>query len=225
MARRGFTLIELLVVIAIIAILAAILFPVFARARAKARQSSCLSNVKQIMTAFLMYAQDYDGRWLYDTMIPGLAVPGAGNSSDGSNVCWWRFPLYPYVKNWGVYVCPDGIRDAAAAAYPGNQFHFNYGYNTNLRNRLDSDIYRPADLIAFGDASHWHGSGCGGLSFAWASVDKRPSGNPCNASQTVNQIDQCTRHNGGSNLGYADGHAKWNAATAIAGALPAAITP
>lgn len=63
--RRGFTLIELLVVIAIIAILAAILFPVFARAREKARQSSCLSNVKQLVLGCLMYAQDYDERWPY----------------------------------------------------------------------------------------------------------------------------------------------------------------
>ncbi len=83
MRRSGFTLIELLVVIAIIAILAAILFPVFARARAKAQQNNCLSNVKQIALAFLMYAADNDD------MIPHHTVTG-GN-----------FPprIYPYVKN------------------------------------------------------------------------------------------------------------------------------
>ena len=77
--RRGFTLIELLVVIAIIAILAAILFPVFAQAREKARQTSCLSNLKQIGLAFKMYVQDYDERWPQCDPIPG------GNNSPGQN--------------------------------------------------------------------------------------------------------------------------------------------
>src|SRR5271165_6941681 len=87
----GFTLIELLVVIAIIAILAAILFPVFAQAREKARAISCLSNVKQIGTAFYMYVQDYD------ETTPSLG----GNSGDYTN------HLYPYVKNNALFSCPD----------------------------------------------------------------------------------------------------------------------
>ncbi len=218
--RRGFTLIELLVVIAIIAILAAILFPVFARARAKARQASCLSNVKQMGLALLQYNQDYDERWLTSYVVPGMP-----QGSQGTNVCWWRFPLYPYTKNWGVYVCPDGLRDAANAADSRNQFHFNYGYNSSLHARRDGDIRYPAELMAFGDASHWYGNGCGGRSFAWSSINKRPSGNPCNANQQVNWIEQCTRHNGGSNLGFADGHAKWMAGSAIHAAVPEAVTP
>jgi len=97
--RRGFTLIELLVVIAIIAILAAILFPVFAKAREKARQSSCLSNMRQLGTALRMYCQDYDERYpLFGYVIPGFSVPGAGGSADGSNVNMWRFWLMPYIK-------------------------------------------------------------------------------------------------------------------------------
>jgi len=72
--RRGFTLIELLVVIAIIAILAAILFPVFARAREKARQASCLSNLKQLGLADLMYAQDYDERYVYHALPAAVLV-------------------------------------------------------------------------------------------------------------------------------------------------------
>ncbi len=97
--RRGFTLIELLVVIAIIAILAAILFPVFARAREKARQSSCLSNVKQLGLGLLMYAQDYDERmaYYYRYYPPGSTV-----------LYWWGDLLQPYVKNYQILECPSG---------------------------------------------------------------------------------------------------------------------
>ena len=94
--RKGFTLIELLVVIAIIAILAAILFPVFARARAKARQASCLSNVKQLALGFLQYSSDHDscfGAW--------------------PTLCWgqgayppWHIQIMPYVKNKQIFECP-----------------------------------------------------------------------------------------------------------------------
>ena len=98
--RPGFTLIELLVVIAIIAILAAILFPVFAQARAKARQAACLSNMKQIGTAVIMYIQDFD-----DTYPPAQSnVPNA----PASTVVSWPTIIYPYIKNQGVFVCPDG---------------------------------------------------------------------------------------------------------------------
>jgi type II secretory pathway pseudopilin PulG len=85
----------LLVVIAIIAILAAILFPVFAQARAKARQASCLSNMRQLGTSMRMYAQDYDGYHVY--------------------MWWeWHIPLYPYIKNWDIFVCPPVVRAEAA---------------------------------------------------------------------------------------------------------------
>src|SRR5687767_6858142 len=95
---RGFTLIELLVVIAIIAILAAILFPVFATAREKARQSQCLSNTKQIGTAITMYHQDYD------ELMPLFwnGEPGAARRS-------WAGLSQPYVKNWGLYKCPNMV--------------------------------------------------------------------------------------------------------------------
>jgi len=220
MNRRAFTLIELLVVIAIIAILAAILFPVFAKARAKARQSSCMSNIKQLTLAALQYTQDYDQLWMLTDVVPGMPQGG-----QGTNVCWWRFYPYPYVKNWQLFVCPDGIRNAANAADSTNQFHFNYGYNSALRARADAAITTPAALIALGDASHWHGDGCGGRSFAWARVDLRPSGSACNASQPTNWVESCTRHAAGSNLGFADGHAKWMQAASASGQMPALVTP
>src|ERR1700751_5673294 len=92
-SRRGFTLIELLVVIAIIAILAAILFPVFAQAREKARGISCLSNLKQTGLAFAMYVQDYDET-------TPLQVSPAPSPNDGTGNSYWYILLQPYVKNW-----------------------------------------------------------------------------------------------------------------------------
>jgi len=95
--HRAFTLIELLVVIAIIAILAAILFPVFARAREKARQVTCLSNLKQLGLGFMMYVQDYDDRY------PGLQ----GVDPQEVGQAGWASQIYPYVKSVGLFGCPD----------------------------------------------------------------------------------------------------------------------
>src|SRR5579862_733995 len=100
MRRKGFTLIELLVVIAIIAILAAILFPVFAQAREKARAISCLSNCKQIGLSFAMYVQDYDETTpLQESPAPSVA--------DGVTKSYWYILIQPYVKNWQLFLCPD----------------------------------------------------------------------------------------------------------------------
>src|SRR5271163_752580 len=94
--RYGFTLIELLVVIAIIAILAAILFPVFASARAKARQTSCASNMKQIALGGIMYVGDYDETFPKSDSYPGAAAGGPADTS-------WRTTIYPYIKSKGVF--------------------------------------------------------------------------------------------------------------------------
>ena len=95
--RNGFTLIELLVVIAIIAILAAILFPVFSQAREKARQATCVSNGKQVGLAFRMYITDYDEVYMFSIY-------------QGSLGGWtWHPRLHPYVKSGGAYVCPSSI--------------------------------------------------------------------------------------------------------------------
>src|SRR5688572_28176774 len=100
--QRGFTLIELLVVIAIIAILAAILFPVFAQAREKARQTACLSYHKQLGTAVMMYAQDHD------ELFPPERIGGTRNQIDAKGTGWtWRWAMQPYVKSEKIWVCPS----------------------------------------------------------------------------------------------------------------------
>ena len=139
--KRGFTLIELLVVIAIIAILAAILFPVFARAREKARQSSCLSNVKQLMLGVLMYVQDYDER----------LIPGAGwLNPDTPPYRYWHDVLTPYLKNTQILTCPS---ETTTIGYGWNYEEFGYyigAHGTGWATAL-AEIDKPAETILIGD--------------------------------------------------------------------------
>ena len=220
--ERGssFTLIELLVVIAIIAILAAMLLPALSEARNKARQSSCLSQVKQLTLGLHMYTDENDSQFIRADPIAGMP-----RGSQNDNVNWWRFYLQPYIGNWDVFICPKGLRTAKDAADSRNQFHRTYGYNTSLGNRVMVTIKNPSDLLAMADASHWNANGCNGLSAAWASIDKRPPGNPCNASQSVNWVSTTTRHRLGSNIGFADGHCEWRTARQMQSQSPALVTP
>jgi prepilin-type N-terminal cleavage/methylation domain-containing protein/prepilin-type processing-associated H-X9-DG protein len=135
--RSGFTLIELLVVIAIIAILAAILFPVFAQAREKARAISCVSNMKQISTAIMMYIQDYDETFpLYSAGYCGRVTnpldpnDTPGGTDGAGRRPMWQYQIYPYLKNWDVYSCPsDPGSWPNTPPYLEKFYNLSYGYN------------------------------------------------------------------------------------------------
>ncbi|MEN6403840.1 MAG: DUF1559 domain-containing protein [Armatimonadia bacterium] len=207
MKRRGFTLIELLVVIAIIAILAAILFPVFAKAREKARQTSCLNNVKQITLGVLQYVQDYDERFVDDNPIPGYPTPVGG-------ICSWRFKIQPYIKNWQVFNCPSS-GDIKDWSNPNVQGQGGYGFDTGLGGQALGVLTTPANRILISDARHWAIGSCYPGNVAYPSIGSGYS--PCGAAAQANWTDAHTRHNGGSNIGFADGHAKWLSASTIIG--------
>jgi prepilin-type N-terminal cleavage/methylation domain-containing protein/prepilin-type processing-associated H-X9-DG protein len=130
----GFTLIELLVVIAIIAILAAILLPVFAQAREKARQASCQSNLKQLGTAVMMYVQDYD-----ETYPPGM------------DPCWtfaWPSMIQPYVKNIDVFSCPSGHTGTGWPSKPWRGVPIDYAANGLIGQSADGSHFEPAGPMA-----------------------------------------------------------------------------
>ncbi|MFO8079420.1 MAG: prepilin-type N-terminal cleavage/methylation domain-containing protein [Armatimonadota bacterium] len=184
---RGFTLIELLVVIAIIAILAAILFPVFAQAREKARQSSCLSNVKQLDLATLMYIQDYD------EMLP----PAIAGKDDGS-LLWTTLELVEsYAKNREIHRCPnDPDGEVDFSVWPGLE-SYSYAWNKEaFAYRLPpipggpplpmepvvslASISRPSETTAFFDGK-----------------------------LVIMAVLTSHRHNDGANVAFLDGHAKW----------------
>ena len=117
--KRGFTLIELLVVIAIIAILAAILFPVFAQAREKARGISCLSNTKQIGTSLMMYVQDYDETYFNQAWPGGCPASETGYFTSTPTLPTQHFAtlLYPYIKNGQIFACPSFSGTTYTASY------------------------------------------------------------------------------------------------------------
>ena len=203
--RRGFTLIELLVVIAIIAILAAILFPVFARARENARRTSCLSNLKQWGLAQMQYTQDYDE-----------SLSGARKYLGTTPVIWVQL-LEPYSKSRQMELCPNGTFNNSGREYPS------YGYNYNLG--IDATVVKlaavqsPSETVLFGDSFAGLPSPNDNLGYYIAYSPNVIAGLCATCTDWWEMKQHSTlayrgrvtqRHFDGANIVYADGHAKWS---------------
>lgn len=214
--KKGFTLIELLVVVAIITMLAAILFPVFARARENARRTSCLSNVKQMGLALMQYAQDND-EGLPNTYIEGSA-PYPDGTIWNSGFWYWGQILYPYHKSRQVFFCPSSPSPDRTDPRRGN-----YGASetvlplpgtaaSNMPLKLSAfvsaaSIYvmldasdtriHPYRVLTASGSLYVPGRGDAGADCSTVAID-------------AGQKDcQSGRHFNGVNVGFADGHAKW----------------
>lgn len=217
MTRHGFTLIELLVVIAIIAILAAILFPVFARAREKARQASCASNLKQIALGTLMYVQDYDERF------HGWRTRCWSGGNDDSN----PVKIMPYVKNRQVFSCPSAQTVANfrncwdANVIPDLSYGFNEWISHAGSETNGSCTCNSAKKLSFwplpAETLIWADSKCG---MVWGTSPEGilhrvawPDGPQCECNGTgwgpAPNDRPGSRHNGGSNVAFMDGHVKY----------------
>jgi prepilin-type N-terminal cleavage/methylation domain-containing protein/prepilin-type processing-associated H-X9-DG protein len=228
--RRGFTLIELLVVIAIIAILAAILFPVFAQAREKARQAGCMSNLKQIGMALMQYSQDWDeshpGVWFGPASRAAWSQP-----SDATLFYKWMDAIYPYVKNEQVFNCPsDGVnkkyvfrnRDGSNGygSYTMSQAYFCAGdpftgpasdYNQGPFIMRIATIQRPAETVWITDGGV-HGikdPDWKSYEFWWCDPGAINGAFPTPKGTSPRYFQNIVeRHSGMVNIVYCDGHAK-----------------
>ena len=231
----AFTLIELLVVIAIIAILAAILFPVFAKARAQARKASCISNMKQLATAQLMYVQDFDEKYSHwqDNNMWGSTLQPLTPGGQHYDAMWMAQTL-PYIKNTGVFGCPNDARDtdpvnggnAAGWNYAfanGKYFLCSYGISEYLvgqggkYSKIASITY-PANTVLYTsaggplindwgycDASHLVAQG---VSRTWyANYSDWPPDDTTQAG--YDKYNKYAQHEPGSVIAYTDGHAAY----------------
>jgi prepilin-type N-terminal cleavage/methylation domain-containing protein/prepilin-type processing-associated H-X9-DG protein len=227
----GFTLIELLVVIAIIAILAAIVFPVFAQARAKARQASCTSNMKQLATGLMMYVQDHDETFPRANQIASVAecnaAPGGCWFPDGNaSFIFWQQLSQSYIKNFGIMTCPDGNSASVNKPYTGH-----YGSNRAvLRSRTAAQGATLAEIessantyLCFDSGSYTIGAGQdvlpgtspGVRGAFWYLPGTGDAANiPAESlSPALNRAlvsdFKSGRHSGGMNVAYGDGHVKF----------------
>lgn len=197
--KKGFTLIELLVVIAIIALLAAILFPVFARARENARRSSCQNQLKQMGVALLQYAQDYDETYCQNDSINNLR---------------WCDRLLPYIKNTQVFRCPSArASDIQTTGTPGLQL--TYVLNNVYRGGADIRIFEqgaggPVGIASIQDVAGTVSfmDGYGGFQFLDCTGPKNFNADPPTMQGSIGQGFAVARHLGTINTAFLDGHVK-----------------
>jgi len=199
----GFTLIELLVVIAIIAILAAILFPVFARAREKARQTSCLSNLKQLGLATLQYVQDYDETFPMGAFYsPDWSIEYAWDYTvDWNTMNYTLGALGPYTKNQQINICPSAKSlESWGRPYSGYAINATYLCPTNGSSGASlGAVQNPAETCLLADSAYYSGNTICQNNYLRA---------PSDPMRAWGRFGLHYRHNGTANVVYVDGHAK-----------------
>lgn len=250
--RSGFTLIELLVVIAIIAILAAVLFPVFATAREKARQTSCASNEKQLGLGFLQYAQDFD------EIMPSGQTSSGGDFGAGVMGCGWAGQVYPYLKAVGVYMCPSDPTSSMIKSPAGQIVEtVDYAYNSllptvnvakiaepartltlsevtgtlvNISSPTENDWSQQHSVIDTGTTLRWMSPGTNAS--VWYAANKFATGPYRDATHAPlwnggNDWRGPARHSEGANYLLQDGHVKWLSGmnVSVSPAITACTTP
>lgn len=221
---RAFTLIELLVVIAVIALLAALLFPVFAQARAKARQTVCLSNLRQIGLAVEQYASDHD-----DTLMPGtlLSAPGAGGNPQYAG---WAGLCNTYARAPGIFRCPASAASDAVSTTSSSRSLLSYFFNLNLAG-VEAPAGMPRAQLSAPSATILVAETSEGLPGIYVPFGQPEEAVSPFANSFVAVVPSASRHQGGRCFLLADGHVKWLRAEAVSvgttaqAASPLALPP